>query len=305
MRCLPKIRQHGWPKVVMTIADEKNLSGISHLIADIASRLANSDSPRLDARWLIGLALRRDEAVFSHEELALTPSEQQRLQALVSARQQGRPISRMRGKRGFYRHEFYLNDATLDPRADSEILVQTAISYALSASAGGGEPYHILDLGTGTGCLVLSVLDEVAGAQGMGIDCQPLAVAQARANAAHLSLSHRAEFRVGDWCEGLEKSFDMILVNPPYIADNCDELKPDVKDFDPPAALFAGAEGYDAYHRLIPQLPYVMNRNAICCVEIGVGQQDRIIAIAEQAHLRFIEHKRDLGGRIRTLIFQK
>ena len=305
MRCLPKIRQHGWPKVVMIIADGKNLHRTSHLIADIASRLPDSDSPRLDARWLIGLALKRDEAVFSHEELVLNPSEQQRLQALVSARQQGRPISRMRGKRGFYRHEFYLNDATLDPRADSEILVQTAISYALSSSAGGAEPYHVLDLGTGTGCLLLSVLDELAAAQGMGIDCQPLAVAQARANAAHLSLSHRAEFRVGDWCEGLEKSFELVLVNPPYIAEHCDELKPDVKDFDPPAALFAGADGYDAYHRLIPQLPRVMNRNAICCIEIGVGQQDRIIAIAQKAHLRFVEHKCDLSGHIRTLIFQK
>ena len=271
---------------------------LRQLVTDIARQLVNSPSARLDARWLIGLAIGRDSPVFSHERIALDADQHDRLKRLLADRNIGKPISRMRGVRSFYRHDFYLNSATLDPRPDSEILVETAIAWA---SARRDSQLRIADLGTGTGCLLLSVLDSLPHASGVGLDCQPLAVAQARANAARLSLSKRAEFQVSDWCSALDGHYELILANPPYIAQDDATLSDDVRLFDPHHALFAGKTGLDAYHSLLPQLPAYISDDGLCLIEIGAGQHAQVSAIAQAAGLFLHGHYYDLAGHIRVL----
>ncbi len=262
--------------------------------------LVNSPTAQLDARWLIGLAIGRNSPVFSHEKIALDAVQHDRLAALISERQSGKPVSRMRGLRSFYRNDFYLNSATLDPRPDSEIMVDTAIGWAEQQA---GRQIRIADLGTGTGCLLLSVLDRIGHATGIGVDCQPLAIAQARANAACLSLSRRAEFMVSDWCAELDGRFDLILANPPYICVDDDTLSEDVRQYDPAPALFAGADGLDAYRALLPQLPALLGQDSHVLVEIGSGQQDDVASLASASGLTLNNSFRDLAGHIRVLAF--
>lgn len=270
------------------------------LAMKVAGQLANSPTAQLDARWLIGLAIGRNAPVFSHEQIALDAGQQDRLSALITERQAGKPISRMRGLRSFYQHDFYLNSATLDPRPDSEIMVETAINWAEQRS---DRQLRMADLGTGTGCLLLSVLDRAGHATGIGVDCQPLAIAQARANAACLSLAKRAEFVVSDWCAELDGKFDLILANPPYISAGDSTLSDDVRCYDPEAALFAGEKGLDAYHRLLPQLPALLAQDSLVLVEIGAGQQADVTNIAMDAGLSLKARYSDLGGHIRVLAF--
>ena len=287
----------------MTIAlMQQSDTEIRQLVTDVASQLANSPSARLDARWLIGLAIGQDSPVFSHQQIALDAGQHDRLAALIADRKSGKPISRMRGVRSFYRHDFYLNSATLDPRPDSEILVETAISWA---QARHHRQLRIADLGTGTGCLLLSVLDRIGHATGIGLDCQPLAIAQARANAACLSLAKRAEFVVSDWCSGLDGRVDLILANPPYIAVDDPQLSDDVRLFDPEQALFAGPTGLDTYRILLPQLPDYIADDGLCLIEIGAGQHEDVCLIAEASGLALDACYHDLGKHIRVLGFSK
>lgn len=271
---------------------------IAWQLSHIVSVLPAHSNRRLDARWLVGLALGQDEPVMGYERHLLSTAQQELLDVLVSERLAGKPISRIRGKRGFYRNEFFLNDATLDPRPDTETLVEAALAHAARHPAAS---CSFLDLGTGTGCVLLSVLDEMVHAYGVGIDCHPLAVAQARANAAYLGLAERAEIRRGNWCEGLEQKFDILLANPPYIAEDDPNCAPDVREFDPHSALFAGADGYSAYREFLPQLHRHMHPTSICFTEIGIGQESDISEIAASCGLQTVAMLNDLTERVRVL----
>ncbi len=275
---------------------------VSELLAETAHSLSSSQSPRLDARWLIGLALGYDSPVMGHEQHQLTPQQYQLLQKFITERQSGKPVSRIRGKRSFYKADFYLNEATLDPRPDSEILVEAAIAAAQNQRQ---KECQILDLGTGTGCLLLSILGELETAYGLGVDCQASAVAQARANAAYLGLADRAQFQVGDWCKGLRQKCDILISNPPYIAVDDPQCADDVAAFDPELALFAGRDGIDAYRVLFPQMAGLMHHDSVCLVEIGAGQEDQVIEIAASAHLKSEASFQDLAQRVRVLSFVK
>ena len=292
----PQIGQHP------SETDPKSSQVMRDLLLQVKMRLQNSNS--LDARWLVGLAVGKNAPVFGHESLALTTSQVSYLDALIDLRNRGCPVSRMLGRREFYSLRFYLNDQTLDPRPDSECLVDAAVNYA-GSKAIDAKNLSCLDLGTGSGCLLLSLLSELPQASGLGVDLAPLAVAQARANAAQLGLARRARFICSNWLEGVQNRFDLILANPPYISTKDKTLSCDVKNYDPSLALFAGPDGLAAYAALLPQIPARLTDIGRLFLEIGLEQKNAVITLAEQAGLQLYAVCPDLAGRDRCLILGK
>jgi len=274
------------------------------ILAAVETRLADegSNSARSDARCLVGLAIGRDEPVLPHEYIpALDRAAEARLNALIARRLQGEPISRMRGWREFWSLRFLLSPDTLDPRPDSETLVEAACGWARQRALHSPQ---ILDLGTGSGCLLLAVLSELKDAVGTGLDLAGGAVATARMNADHLGLAGRADFRLGDFTADLTGlgGFTMILSNPPYIPRaEIDRLAPDVRLFDPLLALDGGDDGLDVWRRLLPQIKRLLRPDGAAFVEIGKGQEAPVLALAAAAGLDHIGSFRDLAGIIRCL----
>ena len=272
------------------------------LICEVRDQL--TDHSALDARWLLGLAIGRDAPLYGHEDIVLTAPQSARLAALIKARRSGQPISRMRGKRAFWQSQFYLNTATLDPRPDSEILIESANQFLKTrASSPAPTPFSILDLGTGTGCLLLSMLQNHAQAKGIGTDLSALAIAQARANAAYLGLARRAQFHQTDWATGITGRFDIIFSNPPYIRQDA-PLPKDI-DFDPPLALYGGKTGLEAYHTLLPAVYKKLSASGRAFIELGAGQAVQVRTIAIRHHLYSHGYGYDLLGRQRCLILGK
>ena len=272
----------------------------------LANRLAEKqmETARLDANLILQMALGLDERILMHHEIALSQSQQDELERLMAKRMAGCPVSRLKGEREFYSLTFGLNNATLDPRPDSEILVEAAISYCKNQK----QKLAIADFGTGSGCLLLSVLYHHKEAKGLGLDISEEAIKMAQDNASSLGLSERVHFIASDWDEGLddETRFDVILSNPPYIAEgDRQSLAIEVASFDPERALFAGDDGLDAYRLLMPILCNRLNDGGVGFIEIGQNQEDDVIDLANKAGLEIERLYKDLGGIIRCLKFRK
>ncbi len=219
--------------------------------------------------------------------------------ALVERRLAHEPVAYIIGETEFFGRPFLVSPAVLIPRSDSEVLVEAALKAAPDAC-------RVLDCGTGSGALLLSLLAERPGAEGIGTDRSLDALQVAAANAARLGLAGRARLIRADWDEpgwadGLGR-FDLILANPPYVEDAA-ELAPSVRAYEPAGALFAGPEGLDAYRVLIPQLPALLALHGTALVEIGAAQAEPVSAIAQSSGLSVQLH-RDLGGRPRVLQLQ-
>ena len=280
------------------------------MLADIAARLPDNglDDPRRDARHLLALALRRDAAVLPHETVTLDEAARARLAGLIERRAAGEPISRIKGRREFYGLDFALDAATLDPRPDSETLVDTALDALRDQ---GRAAIRALDLGTGSGCLILALGQqwlELTGSEfhGLGLDIQPAAVAMARRNADALGLAGQVTFAVSDWDSALDEDarFELIISNPPYIPTaDLDGLMAEVRRYDPPLALDGGDDGMTAWRRLAPLIARRLAPFGMACVEIGQGQESAVETLFGQHGLRMVEARRDLGGIIRCLRF--
>jgi len=224
-----------------------------------------------------------------------------RLNDALARRLAGEPLWRVLGAREFWGLDFALSSGTLEPRPDSETLIEAALSHL---AARRHEPLRMLDLGTGTGCLLIATLREFPQATGIGIDLSADAVATASGNAARNDVAGRATFRQGDWTDGMEERFDLILSNPPYIAsDEIAELDRNVREHDPHLALDGGLDGLTAYRALAAALPSHLNPGGLAILEIGVGQERAVVALMEQAGLRHLHSRRDLGDHIRALVF--
>jgi release factor glutamine methyltransferase len=196
---------------------------------------------------------------------------------LLERRARYEPIAHIVGRREFWSLRFEVSPATLIPRPDSETLVEAA----LEAFAGRGPPRRVLDLGTGTGCLLLALLHEYPSAFGVGVDLEPEAASLAQRNATQLGLSERAGFAVGDWTNAIGGRFDLIVSNPPYIADaEMATLMPDVARYEPRLALAAGVDGGDAYRAIIPALCAALEPGGVAILEIGAGQAEMVSEVA-------------------------
>jgi release factor glutamine methyltransferase len=223
-------------------------------------------------------------------ERHLTEEEAREIQVLIERRCNHEPVSRILGLREFWGLPFALNEATLDPRADSETLIETSVRLCSSP------PKRILDLGTGTGCLLLALLHEYPQTTGLGIDISPRAVEQAQQNAEQLDLSTQAKFMVNNWLENIVEKFDLIISNPPYIAStDIPHLMPEVKDFDPMLALDGGEDGLAPYRFLIPQLPNYLNAGGIAVFEIGQGQAAEVSSLFRKTGFSGVAAHNDLG----------
>jgi len=267
-----------------------------------ARRLENSTTPGLDARVLVQHALGLDDAsLILAERRLLTPGEVARIDELVRRRQRREPIAHITGVKEFWSLEFLVRSGVLVPRADSECLIEAAIALRHKK-----DRLRILDLGTGSGCLLCSLLQEFPNATGIGADLSPEAVTLARENAKRLGLADRADFIVSDWAEAVSSQFDIIISNPPYIrAVDHDKLPPDVRDFEATDALFAGETGLDAYRKILRDAPRMVARNGLIILEIGDGHSEALTAHAQNAFPRAkIAIRRDLAGAPRALTIE-
>lgn len=274
---------------------------LSAIVDRAAAELAAAGvaSPRLDARLLVAGVLGLDQtALITGETRAVSASERRRIARAIARRVRREPVSRILGSREFWSLPFRLSPATLDPRPDSETLVETVLRHLPDRM----RDYEILDLGTGTGCLLLALLSELPQARGLGIDISRAALSTARANARALGLAARARFAPGDWAQDLTRHFDLVVTNPPYIATGeMAELAPEL-GFEPRQALVAGADGLDAYRAIAPALPGLLRPAGFAALEIGAGQALAVAEILGQAGLAAAAPLKDLAGLDRVLV---
>jgi release factor glutamine methyltransferase len=266
-------------------------------LAAAAARLApHSVTPRLDAELLMAhaLGLDREETLLADQDCESPGA----FDALLARREAGEPVAYITGRRGFWTIELEVGPGVLVPRPDSECLIEAALAHF-----GEAGPKRILDLGTGPGTLLLAALDQWPGATGLGIDASRAALDYARRNAERLGLSERAAFRKGDWAQGLEERFDLVLCNPPYVETGAG-LPRDVVDWEPPEALFAAEDGLSEYRRLAPQIPRLLAPGGLACLELGAGRCDAVTALFEGSGLT-VSSRRDLRNIERCLLLSR
>lgn len=267
---------------------------VREALADAARRLeAVPGIPRLDAEILMSAALgvAIGEMNLSH----LDAPAPERFERMVRRRLTQEPMGYVVGRVGFWTIELDVGPGALIPRGDSETLIEAAVTHF-----GPDGPRRILDLGTGPGTLLLAALAQWPAARGLGVDASDEALAYARANAVRLGLAERAELRRGGWAAGIEERFDLILCNPPYVEDDA-ALIPGVADWEPPLALFGGADGLDHYRTLAPALPPIVAPRGAVCLEIGARQEAAVGAIVAAEGFT-IKPCADLRGITRCLV---
>ena len=246
---------------------------IDRALAGAARQLSRtSDTARLDVELLMAEALHIDR-----DRLILAPPDRmvpKRFWTMVKRREKGEPIAYITGRRAFWNIDLHVGPGVLVPRPDSEVLIASAIEH-FEGTVG---PSRIIDLGTGPGTLLLAALDVWPQATGLGIDVSRRAMSYAAANARRLGLETRVKLQLGNWSDGIDECFDLILCNPPYVAEGA-KLGPGVREYEPDEALFAGEHGLDSYLALAPQLPRLLSKNGFAAVEIGPGQAGDVTAL--------------------------
>jgi release factor glutamine methyltransferase len=257
------------------------------------------DTPELDARVLVAHALGLDHAaLIAQDTCALTGAERDAVAALAARRLAHEPVARIVGRREFWGLDLALNPATLVPRPDTETIVEAA----LSAVADRGAPWRLADLGTGSGALLLALLSELPAAHGIGTDVSVAALRCARRNAAALGLAPRTRWIACDFASALRGPFDLVVSNPPYVASaEIARLPPEVRDFDPRAALDGGADGLAAYRAVAAAARRILSPDGTFVLELGVGQIEGVVGVMREAGLAIGPCTADLGGIPRAL----
>lgn len=268
-------------------------------------REAGIATPELDARLLLCHA-----AGLSHEAYVagaggpVQPATLARFGTAIDRRLKREPVARITGTREFYGRGFTIAPPALDPRPDTETLIEAALAV-VERRGWRDRTLSLLDLGTGTGCILVTLLAELPRAQGLGTDLSPSALALAAANAVRLGVGSRAAFMAADWLDGIAGKFDLVLSNPPYLASGeISGLAPEVAAYDPMLALDGGPDGLDAYRRIAAGASAVLAEGGRLLVEIGAGQAAQVSDIFRAAGLKLDPSQaisRDLAGRPRVV----
>jgi release factor glutamine methyltransferase len=266
---------------------------------------AGVDTPSRDARLLVAEAAGCDSArLIAEPERVLTQAERRHLKVLAKRRCAREPVSRILGHREFYGRNFDISPAVLDPRPDSETLIEMALGL-VDEEGWRAQPIRILDVGTGSGCLLVSLLAELPSATGVGTDVSAEALEVAAQNAARHGVASRARFEVRRSLEGLEGPFELLVCNPPYIpTQEIAALASEVRDHDPRGALDGGADGLSVYREVIPELGQVVSSGWVL-FEVGAGQSGAVAELLSpvsgaQAATK-IRFGRDLGDHLRCV----
>lgn len=263
-------------------------------------RTADLPTPELDARWLVAEA-----AGVPPTAITLSPDSPVSAEAVAMARSflarrlKGEPVDRILGRREFWSLDFRLGPSTLSPRPDTETIVETCLALLPQRDAA----YRLLDLGTGTGAILIALLHERPQASGLGIDRAAEAVTVAAENATDNGVAARAQFRLGNWMDGLEERFDLIVSNPPYIPSaDIAGLEREVREHDPLLALDGGTDGLDAYRAIATDAPRRLRPGGVLVFELGIGQEEDVAALMRTAGFTLLgPARKDLGGVARAL----
>lgn len=260
---------------------------------------AGVDTPAIDARLLVEAACEVTRTdILSDPHRVVAGEALMRLDGYVERRMRREPVNRILGRQGFWRIMVGVTPAVLAPRPETETLVE-----AVLGAFPPGRPFSILDLGVGSGAILLAVLAERPAARGLGVDVSEEALAAARENAANLDLNNRAAFLRSDWTAGLAGAdFDVVVSNPPYIRSaEISDLDPEVREHDPRLALDGGADGLDAYRVLAPEILRVLKPGAPFFVEIGHDQKDAVEALFRDAGAQGVVTLQDLSAKDRVV----
>ncbi|QEN87972.1 peptide chain release factor N(5)-glutamine methyltransferase [Labrys sp. KNU-23] len=263
-------------------------------------RAASLATPELDARWLVAEAAGLPAtAITLSPDSPITAETAAKAHSFRARRLSGEPVDRILGHRAFWSLEFRLGPATLSPRPDTETIVETCLALLPEREAA----YRLLDLGTGTGAILIALLHERPEASGIGIDRAADALTVATLNAADNGVAERAQFRLGNWMEGLEDEFDLIVSNPPYIPSaDIGGLEREVREHDPRLALDGGTDGLDAYRAIAADAPRLLRPGGLLVFELGIDQEEAVATLMRRAGFEMIgPARKDLGGIARAL----
>ena len=261
---------------------------------------AEIDKPHLEARMLLAYAAGVDQTrVIGYPEDKLDNATVGYLEKIVARRKNGEPIAYITGSKEFWSLNFNVNQETLIPRPDSETIIESVLGTITDFT----DSLSILDLGTGSGCLLLALLSELPNAKGVGIDISSSACEIAKSNAKELGLGNRAEFYQGNWMEGICNQFDIIITNPPYIAEaDIKFLNKEVRFFEPHLALSGGPDGLSAYRLIVKESTTRLKSAGILAVEIGINQVQSISNLFVKNGLRIIKIQRDFSNIERCIL---
>ncbi len=280
----------------------RQAASLRQIVARVGDRLAAAGiaGARTEAWLLLGKVTGRERPQLIADPLErLTTAEEAELELLVRRRLAREPVAYILGEKEFWSLPFQVGPAVLIPRPESETVVEAALAELSERHAASS----ILDLGTGSGCLLLALLSELPHATGLGVDVSRAALEIAEANAHRLGLGGRARFEQRTWAAGLDRPFDLIVSNPPYVSEaDRAKLQPEIRDFEPQAALFAGADGLEAYRALAPDGARLLRPGGFLALEIGQGQSEPVARILDQHGLVVTARHRDLAGIERCLI---
>ena len=271
---------------------------------------SGSETASLDCRLLLSYVLEKKSTLYTHENVYITDDEIKNFKVLISERSLGKPVSRIINKRNFWKRDFKLNEEVLDPRQDTEVLITAVLKYYSNKF----DKLDILDLGSGSGCIGLSLLEELKYSNVSFLDVSKKSLEIVKINATEYNLEHRsAYFQLNwnskNWDSDLLKfrnksKFDIIVTNPPYIpTDEIKSLQREVKDFDPFVALDGGLDGLMAYKTIFPKFNRILKNGSKIFVEIGMGQEDMVIKIGYENNLLLLGYEKDLSGIVRVIVF--
>ena len=277
------------------------------ILKEIQRKLCNNfstigiETPELDSRIILKEVLSLDDKDLILKESLDIPEEMiEKIIAIESRRLNGEPISKIFKKRDFYNSTFVISNDVLDPRPETELIVEIANNYINK-----NEVKNILDLGTGSGCILLSILNENRMINGLGIDLSKEAISIAKQNSKKLNLETQSNFLVSNWMSSVNYKYDLVVSNPPYIAsEDIKKLSKSVKIYDPILSLDGGDDGLNSYRLIASDLKRIISMNALIIIEIGYNQSLQVIDIFKKNDFKLIKKYNDINGLDRVLTFQ-